>query len=91
MDEERRSQNRVAEFRAVELIAVSGREQIFPIILRDTSGSGLGGLYVGKEPLDPDGEFLLREEGADDRAVRVVWARRVAEYVQLLGLALSGN
>jgi hypothetical protein len=91
MDVERRSEERVAEFRAVDLIAASGREQVFPIILRDSSGVGLGGLYVGKEPLDPDGDFLLREEGADDREVRVVWARRVAEYVQLVGLTFSGD
>lgn len=91
MDAERRSEERVAEFRAVDLIAAGGGEQVFPIILRDSSGVGLGGLYVGKEPLDPDGDFLLREEGADDRQVRVVWTRRVAAYVQLLGLALSGS
>lgn len=91
MDGDRRSQDRMAEFRSVELIAVSGAEQVFPIILRDSSGMGLGGLYVGKELLDPNGDFLLREEGADDREVRVVWARRVAEYVQLVGLALSGK
>ena len=89
MEEERRSHNRVPEFRGVELIALSGGERVFPIILRDSSGAGLGGLYVGKEPLDPDEDFLLREDGADDREVRVVWARRVAEYVQLLGLTLS--
>lgn len=88
MTEERREVKRLPDFRTVELVAADSEQRVFPLILRDSSGVGLGGLYVGKEPLDPEGDFLLREPGMGDREVRIVWARRVAEYVQLLGLVL---
>jgi len=64
-----------------------GNEKAYPVTLRDTSGSGLGGMYVGDDVLSPTATFVLRDaEEDEDRRVRIVWTKRVAEYVQMLGL-----
>jgi hypothetical protein len=92
MTDERRDDDRSPDFRRVELIAVnSGNEKSYPVTLRDTSERGLGGMYVGQDTLSPAGTFVLRDAGAGDRRVRVVWSKRVADYVQMLGLEVSEN
>ena len=41
--------------------------------LRDTSGSGLGGMYVGDDVLNPTAAFVLRDaEEDEERRVRIV-------------------
>ena len=91
MSGEKRDQKRSPDFRSVELVTSDpgGGERAYPLILRDSSGAGLGGLYVGKDPLNPKADFVLREPGGGDRRIRIVWARRVADYVQLLGLVFA--
>lgn len=94
MSDERRDDERSPDFRNVELVTTNsgGNEKRYPVTLRDTSGRGLGGMYVGQDTLSPAGTFVLRdaEAGADQR-VRIVWTKRVAEYVQMLGLEVSEN
>jgi hypothetical protein len=93
VSDERRDDDRSPDFRTVELVAVNGggNEKSYPVTLRDTSGSGLGGMYVGQDTLSPAATFVLRDAGASDRRVRIVWSKRVADYVQMLGLEVSEN
>jgi hypothetical protein len=93
MSDERRDDDRAPDFRNVELVTVNngGNEKTYPVTLRDTSGNGLGGMYVGQDTLSPSATFVLRDAATDDRRVRVVWTKRVAEYVQMLGLEESEN
>ena len=88
MSDERRNDERSPDFRNVELVTTNGEgnETAFPVTLRDTSKKGLGGMYVGRETLNPTASFVLRDAKGDDRRVRIVWARKVADYVQMLGL-----
>jgi len=92
MSDERRDDNRSPDFRSVELVAINsgGNEKAYPVTLRNTSESGLGGMYVGEDVLSPAATFVLREtEQEEDRRVRIVWTKRVADYVQMLGLEVS--
>ena len=88
MSDERRDDERSPDFRNVELVTTNsgGNERTYPVTLRDTSKTGLGGMYVGQDTLNPTASFVLRGADGEDRRVRVVWAKRVAEYVQMLGL-----
>ena len=92
MGDERRDDDRSPDFRSVELVTTNGagNEKAYPVTLRDTSGSGLGGMYVGDETLSPTATFVLRDaEEDEDRRVRIVWTKRVADYVQMLGIEVS--
>jgi hypothetical protein len=94
MSDERRDDDRSPDFRNVELVTTNGEgnEKAYPVTLRDTSDTGLGGMYVGQETLSPSATFVLRDSDEDeDRRVRIVWTKRVAEYVQMLGLEISEN
>jgi len=91
MSDERRGEDRSPSFRSVELIVTDdgGNETSFPVILRDRGKAGLGAVYIGQEPLDPDSDFMLRDSNGGDRGIRIVWAKRVADYVQMLGLVIA--
>ena len=94
MSDERRDDDRSPDFRNVELVTTNsgGNEKSFPVTLRDTSGSGLGGMYVGQETLSPSATFVLRDDSEEgDQRVRIVWTKRVADYVQMLGLEVSDS
>ena len=94
MSDERRDDDRCPDFRNVELVTTNGEgnEKAYSVTLRDTSDTGLGGMYVGQETLSPSATFVLRDSDEDeDRRVRIVWTKRVAEYVQMLGLEVSEN
>jgi len=94
MSDERRDDERSPDFRKVELVTWNhfGNEKIYPVTLRDTSDKGLGGMYVGQEPLSPAGTFVLRDaEKQETCRVRIVWSKKVADYVQMLGIEVSEN
>lgn len=93
MSDERRDDGRSPDFRNVELVTTNsgGNEKTYPVTLRDTSDKGLGGMYVGQETLSPTATFVLRDAEGGDRRVRIVWTKRVADYVQMLGLEISEN
>ena len=63
MSDERRDDDRSPDFRSVELVTINsgGNEKTYPVTLRDTSGNGLGGMYVGEDVLSPTATFVLRE------------------------------
>ena len=91
MSDERRDDERSPDFRNVELVTINsgGNERAYPVTLRDTSEGGLGGMYVGQETLSPTASFILRDDDGEDRRVRIVWTKRVADYVQMLGIEVS--
>jgi hypothetical protein len=93
VSDERRDDGRSPDFRNVELVTTNsgGNEKTYPVTLRDTSDKGLGGMYVGQETLSPTATFVLRDAESGDRRVRIVWTKRVADYVQMLGLEVSEN
>lgn len=93
MSDERRDDDRSPDFRNVELVTTNGEgnEKAYPVTLRDTSDTGLGGMYVGQETLSPAATFVLRDPATGDRRVRIVWTKRVAEYVHMLGLEETEN
>jgi hypothetical protein len=88
MAEERRGEERQASFRMVALIARdrAGNEREIPIMLRDISGNGLGGVYVGEDPLQMEDEFFLKEADDTVSPVRIIWTKKIADYVTMLGL-----
>ena len=91
MSDERRTNRRDPNFVNVELVTTdaSGKEKSYPIILRDRSGTGLGAMYIGKEVLSPKTDFTLRGGGDDDRRVRIVWTKQVADFVLMMGMELA--
>lgn len=94
MSDNRRDGERAPDFRHVELVTVNenGSEKRYPVTLRDTSERGLGGMYVGQEMLRPAGTFVLRDaETAADQRVRIVWTKKVADYVQMLGIEVTDH
>jgi hypothetical protein len=90
MVDERRENARDPNFLNVELVTTdaAGQEKAYPIILRDRSGAGLGGMYIGKEVLKPKGTFVLRGDG-DERDVRIVWTKQVADFVLMIGMEIA--
>ena len=93
MSDERRGDERSPDFRNVELVTTNGEgnERSYPVTLRDTSDRGLGGMYVGQEIMNPTASFILRDAEGVDQRVRIVWAKRVADYVQMLGIEVTEN
>jgi len=88
MNDERRDQDRRPDFHAMKLVTSdeSGREKSYPVTLRDTSGTGLGAMYVGKEVLNPKDDFLLKGGPDGDRKIRIMWTKQVADFVLMLGM-----
>ena len=91
MNDTQRNQVRDPNFHNVELVTTdeSGREKAYPLTLRDTSGTGVGGMYIGKEVLNPKSDYILRDAGAGDRKVRIMWTKQVADFVLMLGMELA--
>ena len=93
MNSERRSDERYPSFRTVELVDrdPDGTEHIFPIMLRDQSWPGMGGVFIGQLPPPPEGEYELRGSDQQPVRVRLTWIRKVADYVSILGLEVLGD
>jgi len=87
MSDERRDEERSPTFKPADLVTNgSGREKSFPVILRDSGGDGIGAVYVGHDPFVPECDAVLRDSTGEDRNVRVVWSKKLAEYVHIVGL-----
>lgn len=92
MTDERRDEERSPTFRHVELITTGPAGQAsFPIILRDTGSAGIGGVYVGQDAFTPLGDATLRDAGGGDRTVRVIWTKKLADYVHIVGLEVAAG
>ena len=91
MNDKQRDQVRDPTFHNVELVTTdaSGHEKTYPLTLRDSSGTGVGAMYIGKEVLNPKCDYLLRDAGAGDRKVRIMWTKQVADFVLMLGMELA--
>ena len=85
MSIERRGQDRHPSFASIELIAKDGggNQREIPIMTRDRSLPGLGGVYVGQDP-HPEEEFILHEPGKT-KTLRLAWKKKVADYVCIVG------
>lgn len=88
MNDDRRRDERWPNVRYVKLVELrpGAGEKVYPLILRDISSSGLGALFIGNRPLDPDGQYRLRDAEGSERPVRIVWIRQVADLVHILGM-----
>jgi hypothetical protein len=86
--EERRTESRTPSFRVVDLVVrkADGGERSVPIMLRDASPGGYGGVYIDQEPLSTADSYSVREDPSTVTAVRMVWMHEVADYVFLLGM-----
>jgi len=91
MNDKQRDQVRDPTFHNVELVTTdaSGREKTYPLTLRDASGAGFGAMYIGKEALNPKSDYILRDAGAGDRKVHIMWTKQVADFVLMLGMELA--
>jgi len=91
MNDERRDQDRNPNFHNLRLVTSddSGQEKSYPVTLRDTSGTGLGAMYVGKQVLNPKDDFLLQGGAGGDRKVRIIWTKQVADFVLMLGMEFA--
>ena len=91
MNNERRDIDRSPDFQNLKLVTTdgSGGERSYPITLRDTSVTGLGAMYVGKDVLNPKDDFLLRGGRAGDRKIHIIWTKQVADFVLMLGMEFS--
>jgi len=91
MGEERRRHERNPSFEILKVVSrdPGGGETVVPIMLRDRSHLGLGGVYVGEAALDPANEYLLREAGRPERRMRLVWISKSADYVYILGFLIE--
>ena len=93
MSDERRELGRKPSFSYVKLITTDagGGEKVLPLILRDHSSTGVGAMYIGKEVLSPSADYVLRDAEGVEKKVRLVWTKRVADYVQMLGMEIQGS
>jgi len=91
MNQGQRDQARDPSFNNVELVTtdVSGREKTYSLTLRDTSGRGLGAMYIGKEALNPKSDYRLRDSGGGEQKVHIVWTKQVADFVLMLGMEIA--
>ena len=91
MSSERRDTARDPKFHSVELVTsdASGRERTYPVTLRDTSGKGLGAMYIGKEVLNPKNDYRLRDSGGGEQKIRIVWTKQVADFVLMMGMEVA--
>ena len=88
MNDKQRDQVRDPTFHNVELVTTdaSGHEKTYPLTLRDTSGIGVGAMYIGKEVLNPKSDYVIRGRESGDRKVRIMWTKQVADFVLMLGM-----
>ncbi len=91
MNSERRDTARDPKFHSVELVTsdASGRERTYPVTLRDTSGKGLGAMYIGKEVLNPKNDYRLRDSEGGEQKIRIVWTKQVADFVLMMGMEVA--
>ncbi len=91
MGDERRQYERHPSFEIINVITMdaSGTEKTLPLMLRDKSYLGLGGVYVGQEPLNMDDVYYYREANGTLKNMRLVWMNRVADFVHVLGFLIK--
>jgi len=91
MNDERRDQDRKPDFQSLRLVTSddSGQQKSYPVTLRDTSGTGLGAMYVGKEVLNPKDDFLLKGGAGGDQKIRIMWTKQVADFVLMIGMEFA--
>lgn len=91
MLDERRRDERAESFEIIRVTAKNqqGDELVFPIMLRDKSQSGFGGVYVGANPLDKNIDYLLEGAEGQGQLMRLAWITPVASHVFILGFRMA--
>lgn len=87
MADERRQDERALSFEIIRATARGrqGEELVFPIMVRDRSRGGIGGVYVGPNPLNPSIDYLVEDPNGQVRVMRIAWITPVASNVFTLG------
>ena len=90
MGDERRTHERHPSFEIINVktLNAAGIEKTLPVMLRDKSYLGMGGVYVGQEPLNMDDAYYFREANGTLKNMRLVWINRVADFVHVLGFLI---
>ena len=90
MTDERRRDERAASYEIVRVTAKNkqGDELVFPIMVRDRSQKGFGGVYVGANPLDHSLDYSLEDSGGQVQTMRIAWITPVASHVFALGFRM---
>ena len=87
MDNEQRNRDRTPNFEIVDLVVErGGTEEVHSIMLRDESPRGLGGVFIGHEPPNPENACFLQGPDGSRTPTRIVWVRKVADHVTLIGM-----
>ena len=91
MVDERRQDERAASFEIIRVTAKdqNGRELVFPIMVRDRSQSGVGGVYVGPHPLNPSIDYRMEDSEGRVQTLRIAWITPVANHVFTLGFRMA--
>lgn len=90
MTDERRRDERAESYDVIRVTAKNhqGQELVFPIMVRDRSQGGIGGVYVGPNPLNPTTDYLVEDSDGRTRTMRIAWITPVASHVFALGLRM---
>ena len=91
MADERRQDERALSFEIIRATAKGqhGEELIFPIMVRDRSRGGIGGVYVGPNPLNPSIDYLIEDTNGLVQVMRIAWITPVASQVYTLGFRMA--
>jgi len=91
MADERRRDERDVSFEIIRATAKGrqGEELIFPIMVRDRSRGGIGGVYVGPNPLNPSIDYMVEDSAGQAQAMRIAWITPVASHVFALGFRMA--
>ena len=91
MADERRRDERDVSFEIIRATAKGrqGEELIFPIMVRDRSRGGIGGVYVGPNPLNPSIDYMVEDSDGQVQTMRIAWITPVASHVFALGFRMA--
>jgi hypothetical protein len=90
MTDERRRDERTDSYEIVRVTAKDqhGDELVFPIMVRDRSPKGFGGVYVGANPLNHSIDYSLEDSEGQVHTLRIAWISPVASNVFTLGFSM---
>ena len=93
MSDDRRTFERQPVFKMLEITTVDrdGNESTLPLVLRDKSRSGYGGVYIGEAPIYMENEYFIDSEDDLAREIQLVWKHKVASSVHVLGFQVKPN
>lgn len=93
MDEDRRKFIRYPSFDIKEIFYNTNNSdsKSEKIVLRDESHQGFGAVYVGPTLLNETRHYYFKNSDNSFTAITLVWHRKIAEHVFLLGFEILLN